>query len=225
MEESRQGLFRLINSRTGLTVGGSSRDLDVPLTTFKPRTEAVLSDQSLTVENLLAIVEWENDPNSWQYPEQVPGGMLVWEYELPMDEQYDELFGRTPGAEDSPNPAERPVETIVEWTLGLLSLAQRPATGLFPKLAKSRVVTFLNLEAPEMDERQVSIDWIRAQPRPVQEEALQRGFSMMYEVQDWMIGQGLTPLSGEDPRMPDLLRLTMQRDRLIAEQRATAASG
>lgn len=201
--EIRQGVFRLENSRTRLMTPKEQEPAQ-----FVPQDEGMLRSAADQIEEYLAQVDWENDPMSWQRPNEVPSLLGTW----PMDEEYDRIFRVIPeGHPPALTPETDQVYTIIDWTKSLLEAVGTPMSRDFIRYSKARWVTFLNLEYPERDEDQLDFRWFQGQSRTTQEIHLDEQFGMITEVFDWMLTQGMKPLMAEEQVLPDLLELTIEQ--------------
>lgn len=202
--EVRQGGYLLENSRTQLM--GPAQTEPIP---FVARDEGLLRSVASQIEEYLEQVDWENDPTSWQTPNEVPSLLGT----LPMDEEYDQLFQVIPeGHPPALTPEQDQIYTIIDWTQALLTARGMPMSPAFIRYSKARWITFLNLVYPERDGQELEFLWFQGKDRATQERHLAEQFGMIREVFDWMIEQGMTPLAKtEDQVLPDLLELTIEQ--------------
>ncbi|GAA3278297.1 hypothetical protein GCM10020260_00240 [Nesterenkonia halobia] len=204
MTELRQGAFWLQNSRTRMMVPTQKEPQQ-----FVPHDEGLLRSAASQIEEYLEQVDWENDPTSWQRPSEVPSLLGT----LPMDEEYDQLFQVIPeGHPPALTPEQDQIYTIIDWTQALLTARGTPMSPAFIRYSKARWITFLNLVYPERDGQELEFRWFQGKDRATQERHLAEQFTMLREVFDWMIQQGMAPLEKtEDQVLPDLLELTIEQ--------------
>ncbi|MGQ7788309.1 hypothetical protein [Nesterenkonia sp. K-15-9-6] len=219
--EKTQGTYWLENSR--LRLHQVQREPEM----FQPRSEGTLRSSSVQIEALLEIVDWENDPTTWQRPHEVlEDSQWAPEYREPMETQYDRLFGiPEPGEPEPLSPETAPVVTVIDLTRKILDAAGSGMTPTFETHLKARWVTFLNQRFPERDEEWLSLAWMQDQPRQDQDAILAEQFEMVREVHDWMLSQGMTPLTVDIGGLPDLMQIVVQnnerRNQRLQEQSLT----